>query len=643
MKSTMDTPPPPVADAKPHLCGGPAGSEGPSHLAMLPDDGQWSKLLTAFERLFSIGILYPAGHAQCVNVATAFQSEVRSSLAGSDMLAIEACREALAIQGCLFTPGIRSGRRIHEVMTALGISRLEIDKTATPADLYAVVSLLLQLKHEAETTRGLRHLEFKGLPPTVRLTLKRFSQRTEGVSDGPSAVDEESNAALELRGFGEETREAMADLVQKISLQLVHQQPVQVPDARIATPAAEPTAPTATGPAPFPPPAAAPFPPPVAPPFPPPATAPAPSGPPLAASRDSGPRVHKEIPSGLDAAGIAQGCCLTLTELQRRLVATADTCLQLNLTDRAEQLGVLMQMLVRAAPSALAGITDLLGKCLADPLRARERSVLTGALRQMIGTGDEEILDRALPILFAQLRKTGVLGPLFLEVLGSVEVSARRATWPHLLNELLLGFEGVDDDAFHQIALLATGLPEEEMRLALPRLAKLEAIRDHRLAQRLFQTSLREFAGLFSVLLGSSAVERVGPWLMELLRAQPPNWPGSPVLILMGDYAPGHRGFLARLLRETARGEYSVELLQSAIQTIVRGLKTLPRKQRGAPWVPRAVETLGALPHPAAAELLSEIRGRRRLVVLRAWPAPCREAATRAQRARADAGRTSPS
>ena len=160
----------------------------------------------------------------------------------------------------------------------------------------------------------------------------------------------------------------------------------------------------------------------------------------------------------------------------------------------------------------------------------------------------------------------------------------------------------------------------------------LEALRDGRLAPQLFQPPSPALYPLFAVLLGGPRWELFGPPLRESLRAHPPRWVGSPVLLFLQDEVAHHRGFLSRLLHELAQGRLSETLSVAAGRIIAEGLRELPASRRRETGIAEAVGALGSLPAPGAGALLKRIRRERRWLVKPAWPRACRDAAARAQR-----------
>jgi hypothetical protein len=640
-----DTPISPTAAGPPRAVPGPApvptatSPTLPAANARSTDPATWTKLLAAFERLFSIGVLYPEGHARCVGVATEFQQELRRDLGGRTVLTIDATREALAIEECVVPTESRAARRIQRTMTTLGISRLEIEATATPADIYALVKLLLRLMHEAETTRGFHTLEFEGLPATVHLSLREFSQQSEISGESTGTIQPQTAPGvgiLEVRGLSAETREAVGELIQDISLRAVQEAPVRAQPGRTApaggaparneaarapatgAPAARAATTTKGGGTAF-------------------GMTVEGAGVTVATSGDPAGGTAGDLsgPPCVETDGSDQEYRLELGELQRRFDEVAgDAPPRPNLADRAEQIGTLTQLLMGGvSAAALDGIDEQLEQCLGDPVREREMKVLRGALADLLVASDEELVDRCLPRLLRPLRGTRTLGRLLAETAAAAGLEI--AAWPHVVNEMLVGLEHTDEPTFLALATETASLPEGAMRTALPRLARLDAMREHRLAPRLFRLPQQEFAGLFALLLTSPGADMSGPWLLEQLRAHPPAWPGTPALFLLGDFGTGNRSFLVRLLRETARGEYSRELLLMAEQIITRGLKLLPSGQRGGTWVAKAVRVLGEVPTPVGVALLASIQRQRRLLVLHAWPAACRLAAAQAQLAAA--------
>jgi len=95
----------------------------------------------------------------------------------------------------------------------------------------------------------------------------------------------------------------------------------------------------------------------------------------------------------------------------------------------------------------------------------------------------------------------------------------------------------------------------------------------------------------------------------------------------LSEYDPVHRRFYADLARELGAETPSPRLARQAADVLTETLTDLAPAERREPWTATAVAWLPALAGPSARPLLARILGQRRLVVLRAWPAACREAA----------------
>lgn len=531
-------------------------------------------LLIALDRLFGIGVLYPPGHARCVEVALAFQREMAGLLDGSPTLVCEGHRTALTVQGCPVPLGTRGARRLHGILAGLGIARLEIDAGASALDLQELTRLLHRWKHDADATRGFRQLDLTGLPSTARIVQREFSHRAD--DDDP---DPESD----------QVREVFRHTLPKITLS--EREPVAVRRELERPPetAAE-TAPSANLAAPFAPPT---------------------------------PGEERDRTS-------------SAIELRHRLEAlanSADRTVIAPAADRAEQLAVLLQLLLTTPDAAArAVIENRLREELPERPRRRERAVLLGALQKVLASGDAAAVDRLWPLLTPSLRRQTPLGPLLLEVCRALPPASRSAIWPQVTNEILGGMEGEDVDTLRELSAWAGSLPEDAMRPELARLERLPALREGAIARRLFQPPLAELRPVFAALLHGSRGETIAALLLEGLRAQPPPWPGAPALAFLRAQTARHRAFLAQWLRESGHDTHSPDLLATAGAIVGAGLRSLPRRQRHEPWVSEAVSSLGALPVAGAAELLTRIRREKRWRLLPAWPGPCRRAAADAAR-----------
>ncbi|MHB8079679.1 MAG: hypothetical protein ACYDIE_10560, partial [Candidatus Krumholzibacteriia bacterium] len=183
-----------------------------------PCDGLWS----ALDRLLNIGAFYPAGHVRSEEAARAFLHEMSARLGGAPTLTIDTGRAALAVQGRVTPVESKGAKRLHAMLTALGIARIEIDAAASPVDLHAFSTLLLWSKHQADTAVGFRQISFAGLPPTVRVVQRAFGRRVGGGggialrADQVQAAVDGAMQALAGRTLDDATRETLRGLVDRL-------------------------------------------------------------------------------------------------------------------------------------------------------------------------------------------------------------------------------------------------------------------------------------------------------------------------------------------------------------------------------------------------------------------------------------------
>jgi hypothetical protein len=614
-----------------------------------PCDGLWS----AFDRLLNIGAFYPAGHARSEEAARVFLAEMHAHLANAPALTIDAGRGALAVQGRTTPLESKGAKRLHAMLTSLGIARIEIDAVTSPIYLHAFSTLLLWSKHQADTAVGFREISFDGLPPTVRVVQREFGRRfggggvtlrTDQVQTAVAGVMQ----AIEDRKLDDATRESYRDLIDRLFTHAAERLEMGGPllggahasitrslddvlavgvhairhalhdlpaddtgDLRGLFACAEKAI----------------------------------------ALSDDRPSVELMLDvlrqsvreAGLDETTDAENPAeddalyeIPLAELTSRLTVAAGppvTAAALTPGDRSEYLSIVLQNLLNDPPVAVfAAATFALRQALAVPPTAAERAVMTAGARQLFERGTDSVVDRLATHLLVPLRLVSPEAParLLRDACADAAPPAIRAAWPHVVNELLLSPDGPDSATIDALRRLATALPEEEMQRSLARLEALDALRDGSFARRPCVPLTVETAPLCAVLLESSRGDLLGNALLARIQAAPPPWPGVRALPLLGAYHPRHRSFLVRLLREGVRRESTPELLAAAGRLIVEGLPTLPPARRHEPWVPGAIRELGALPAEGARAVLRTILRERRLLILRAWPAACRAAAAAA-------------
>lgn len=632
----------------------PAFGGAGTSIAGREDDAQ---IVAALDRFFSLCTLYPADHIRIVEARNEFQQNVVEVIGKSGTLHIEGAREGLFVHSQVLGVEYQGVRRFQEILHSIGINRIEILPSASAEDLHRLASLLLKYKHQAEASQGFRQFEFPDLPPTVRIAQREFGKR-QGRASGNALGSERIEAAiestlriLEERDIGEEKLETCQRIIEKVLTKVVERVELESPssgassmcfdrslddmlelgvhaiqhamtellpddgkidDLRNLFESAEKAV----------------------------ALSDDRESVELLidvlrqASRESMYEEERDAPKGDE--GNESGCELSLEELRKSLadfVASAAPFRSLKPKDRGEHLSILAQLLFHyPTPKVLAAIGSELSRSLSGKLLPRERHVLLSACRQLLGQPDKALVDRSLPLVLKPLRlsKSESLARFLLDLDEPSSPGARENIWPHLVNEVLLGLEGEKGKLVQELHRLAADPPEQIMFQEIPRLERLDAMRERLFSKKIFHPPVMELFPLFTVLLSSDQSVMIGSFLLNGFQTNPPDWTGSEALAFLTEYDPGHRAFFVRLLREAREAQKSRILQHLAGKIIIEGLPSLPEERRDESWVPGAIRALGVLEIREAVPHLQEILDARKFFMLPLWPAACRRSAREA-------------
>ena len=218
-----------------------------------------------------------------------------------------------------------------------------------------------------------------------------------------------------------------------------------------------------------------------------------------------------------------------------------------------------------------------------------------------------------------------------LTLLGDVCRDCSPATlailWPYVVNEILVSGKRPDPKAFRELCDVVASLPQEAMEKGLPKLTRLEVLRDKHIAMDVFEPLPAVLYPVFAQLLGSPRAAFVGERLVRGLRRAPPGWIGEAVVPLLDRFHPKYRRFLVELLRRSDHQKPAAALTKSAGSIVNDLLPAVPHKQRRQSWVPVTIRAVSRLPVADARVLLHGIIHGRRLLIFPEWPTACRQAA----------------
>jgi len=298
--------------------------------------------------------------------------------------------------------------------------------------------------------------------------------------------------------------------------------------------------------------------------------------------------------------------------------------------DQGSELSVLCHVLMSyPIAQVLRGVEVKLEGCLKKELSATELQILECVTEELVAKSDIALLDRSLPLIIKPLRRSKTLSvaEFLLMVSQACPVEKLALLWPHLVNQILIGFMKDSPTAVDELYNIVMRLPESEMKEGITRLERLDAMDKRLLTEKLFHPPDKRLYPLFARLLLSSSGALVGSNLLSGFHASPPDWIGAGVFAVMDEYDPSYQELFVKFLREGKNPGVSEALKQLAGVIITEKLYQLKEDAKCEPKVLKAIKSLGSLKFEKAKSVLRGIVKERKLVFWRRWPAEYRRAA----------------
>ncbi len=637
-------------------------------------------LMQSLDRIFKIGVYYPSGHALCDEAATQFLNATIRVVGKSRCLRIEPLKGVLRIQGVELDNGVPGARDFGELMELLGIAHVEIDKEVTPPDLQCFASRLLALRTRISSVSNFQRINFDGMPTSIRIKPRKFiGQEVDGADSGDTdnRTDpriEDLLTSLAKQGLTEEQIATCRRLFESIRSDREEQQPggalarvgwVDVEnlllrvvragqgDAALRTVgnhadrSDEHAAPSRSRAdrhvdaisaifesirkdldrndsnsaidllvemnrrqsAP---------------------TEIEKSDAKKSGADDESADTTKGKKSGREGDDSPESTLDEIRVLLSRCAALAGGSPRLSLSDRSEELSILLQILGRdPKPELQVRIGQLMSDVLASPLRPAEWDILVAGLRPLLDLDSDPLFEDMLVSIIDHLHRLESKSalPFILKVAQGATVEQLGSLWPFVMNEILLMGRPEDSRLLARSYTLMTELPEKVMLNGVPRLERLEALRDDKIVPDIFTPLPATLCPIFGELLERSRTDSLGESILQSMLRKPPDRLCKAIVPLLGEYHSRHRRILAELLRQTNNEEPTAVLAQGAGRLIAGALPKLARSRRGEPWVLETIRAIAHLPVPNAGAILRGIARGRRFLILHDWPIGCREAA----------------
>jgi len=242
-------------------------------------------------------------------------------------------------------------------------------------------------------------------------------------------------------------------------------------------------------------------------------------------------------------------------------------------------------------------------------LRLCARAVDTAA-RQDGATG----VDQLLPLMTDILRHNHLmmLAPFWADLLRLCAADHLGELWPHLVNDILLGFDDAPPETLAGFATAAGQISVLDAAKLGARLEKIPALQKRQAARDIFTVPLPWVYPVLATLMATPLQKWLSHEIHESLRIKPLSPQVAVLMRALGEYRPENVAFYLDLIRHSTEEHLPRKVREEAAAILHRTLNDLTPDQRRAKWVERGVVELWKL-DPDVARLTSErVLGERR-------------------------------
>ncbi len=607
------------------------------------------------QRYFKVGLYYPNGHTVADQAAAYFLHSL-NEIAGKDDIFVRFTvdESTLSIMDIEADSSLFSVQHFHDLLHSLGISTLEIHRDITPDELRLFLSRLIFLRTNVQRTRHFQEIEITGMPETIKIHQLKFlasdsASNKVGSGDCSQPTIDYLLSSLVQHGYREEQVSVCRQLLESIPNTL-SKRPIAESDLpsvtwddvekllrRVAESIQSPSKASqthhldksqnvdtlvailksmekATG---------------------------------GTRSRDAvnmlvkilkesqpQPKDDKEKTSSPtsnhnihnDPPG------LTISELHRSLFPLKKLTIPPNLgeNNRSEDLSILMQMLNRDRRLfATLRMQEELRGCLRAPLDEKEWQVFIKGMQQLIKTKNRERLEAVFLIILDILRRSEHTTPLIFlrDIVQGITKKEFVTCWPFLVNEAFIAGPQDEPEIFSEICTMIGLISQEDMHRNLPRIEKLEALRERCIAAAMFSPPPASLNALFVLLLNSSQAKYINEQLVSGLKLQHLGWLDKALGPLLDDAMPSHQQFIIDLLQQRDPNQPSRSLKKNGASIIVDKLPAISPEQRKEEWVPHTIGALAKAQIPGVRKMLKHIMKSTHYLIIPDWPRATRNAA----------------
>ncbi|RKZ10798.1 hypothetical protein DRQ50_14205, partial [bacterium] len=574
-------------------------------------------LMEALERVFKIGVYYPAGHSMCDQAADRFLKALERTLGKAPSLRFEVGGGKLSLQGVNMDPELRGVESFMDLIGGIGISVVEIDSNVSSNDLHDFVSRLLSYRNKIKGARDFQQVVVEGMPLTIGVEHLEFMTREiedmedpeAGSGDASQPTIEALLATLSVHGLNTEEIKRCRKLLESIpryldshirdtgSLPQVSWGEVEKLLMKAARTDLKVEQPRAGDPGER-------------------ASSHVNLDALTSIFRSLGNRpeseensreaidlllghLHRPTPKNEGGEKKAPPKPKPLSELMpvAELLAAIEACARESGTDepqlmtegRTEELSILLQMMTRNQKRLVQSrIQKRLRDITRTTLSPAEWEIMVAGARGFLDPDEEERSFGPLLLLTDSVRSSGVQSGLaFLRDISEGCSQAQiDKLWPFMLNEILMEGRRKHSVAFDEICSMVARPDRETMLGRLGRLESLEALARKRCVRDVVTPIPLELCPVFSLLLGTSQGSYLGPRIFDGMKRQPQGWICRAILPLVDQYQSRHRRFLEQLLLEVGTDNPSSALSEAAVRIVAEYLPELGTRERHESWVP---------------------------------------------------------
>jgi hypothetical protein len=609
-------------------------------------------LLKALDRLLTVGAYYSADHDQYLQAARKARDAIVGVIGSArNSVAIEITSQGLMVNRQNVDPNHRNVRLLHDLLVPLNIARFEIDGSLTPEDLRQAIAALQEHKLVLGQSHSFQEIVIENLPSSVRTSSRSVFDRSPdsaetslsdllGNRDAPPAhtdpAPQKDTPEQLARQFMEMVTEILTNLERadhdageahlndelksrvtptelaqlKAALRrLVEVNPDPAELAELITQAQRA----------------------------------------LELSRDphSVDLAFKVLKRNLAEPGTGKArqqrapegpavFKLSVADMMSAVAALEKSGTPVDepwVGSRVNQLGIALHLLRSDPPRALrsALIEVVEGAVVQPDFVKRHLWVCTEAAADVAREDGVEGVDDLLPVVTGSMRRKQAefLALFWVQLLESIGADHLVELWPHLVNDILRGFDNTEPEAVLKLVEYAGDLsPLTAMSLG-PRLEKQPALHGKTAAPDLFVAPLPRIFPVLTMLLASPLRDWLGKRLFRALRAKPISPLVDVVLAALGEHRPENSAFYLDLIQHDGAADLPLEVRNSAAAILHQAVSGLAPEERQAEWVPRSLGELWTLDPERTRPLLKHICRERKLFFFKAWPAPVRRAAAR--------------